>query len=65
MKQYKDRNKKEVLQDIMQNRKEVSFKVLEQLEADGMLDDYDLFRIISDHYRDMYMFYYKRSIFCN
>ena len=57
MKKYKKKEKQDKLKGIMHNRSQVSFRVLEQLEQDGIIEDYDLFRVISDHFNDMYMFY--------
>ena len=57
MNKYQDKNKQNKLEGIMHNRQQVSFKVLEQLERDGILEDYDSFKIISEHFSDLYMFY--------
>lgn len=57
MKKYKEKEKQDKLKGIMHNRSQVSFRVLEELERDGIIEDYDLFRVISDHFNDMYMFY--------
>ena len=61
MKEYQDEFKKRKIQDVMQQRTPVSFKVLEQLEADGMLEDYDLFRVLSEHFKDIFMFYMDKK----
>lgn len=57
MKKYEDKNKQNKINEIMQGRNEVSFRVLEQLEKDDILEDYDLFRIISKHFTDLFIFY--------
>ena len=33
------------------------FKTLENLECDGRIAEYDTFQILSEHYKDMKMFY--------
>lgn len=57
MKKYEDKNKQNKIKEIMQGRCEVSFKVLEQLEKDDILEDYDLFRVVSKHFPDLFVFY--------
>lgn len=59
MKKYKDTNKQFKLVCIMQNRRSISFKELKQMQQDGILEDYDLIKIESDHFKDMYIFYYN------
>lgn len=57
MKKYKEKEKQDKLKGIMHNRTQVSFRVLEQLEADGIIEDYDLFRMIRQYFDDLYVFY--------
>ena len=59
MNKYKDKNKQQNLLDIMQNRKTIAYKDLKQMQEDGILEDYDLIKIESDHFKDMYMFYFN------
>ena len=57
MKKYKEKEKQDKLKGIMHNRSQVSFRVLEQLEQDGIIEDYDLFRVISKIKKDLLVFY--------
>lgn len=57
MKKYKEADKQNKLRAIMYNRTQVSFKVLEELERDGIIEDYDLFRMIRYYFDDLYVFY--------
>lgn len=57
MKEYADKTKKQMLKITMQDRNEIDFRQLKQMQEDGILENYDLFRISSDHFRDMYMYY--------
>ena len=57
MKEYTEKSKKQEIKAIMQNRTPVDFRKLKQMEKDGVLENYDLFRIGSDHFRDMFMYY--------
>ena len=59
MNKYKDKSKQQKLLNIMQNRKTITFKELKQMQQDEILEDYDLIKIESDHFKDMYMFYYN------
>lgn len=56
MNKYKDKTKQEKMQEIMLNSKQVSFKVLQQLERDGIIEDYDTFTVTSD-FKDLLVFY--------
>ena len=58
MKEYTDKTKRQMIKGIMQDRRPISFKQLEQMQKDGVLEDYDLFRIASDHFADMFMYYF-------
>ena len=57
MKKYKEKEKQDKLKGIMHNRTQVSFRVLEQLERDGIIEDYDLFRVVSKIKKDLLIFY--------
>lgn len=57
MNKYKDKSKQQKLLNIMQNRRSITFKELKQIQDDDILEDYDLIKIESDHFNDMYMFY--------
>ena len=57
MKEYEDKKKQILMHELMLGRRKVSFKVLEQLEEDGILEDYDLFRMIRQYFDDLYVFY--------
>lgn len=57
MRKYKEKNKQSALVSTMQNRRSITFKELKQIQDDDILEDYDLIRIESDHFKDMYMFY--------
>lgn len=58
MKEYNEGDKKKRIQDM----KRMSFGALEQLEQDDMLEEYDLFGIMSDHFPDMDMVYMDREL---
>ena len=57
MNKYKDKSKQQKLLNIMQNRKTITYEDIKQMQQDGILEDYDLIKIESDHFKDMYMFY--------
>lgn len=57
MKKFEDKNKQDRFQALVQNKQRVSYRLLRELESLGMIEDYDLFRIISNQFNDMYMFY--------
>lgn len=57
MNKYTDRAKQRKLDDIMRNRRSITFSDLQQLENDGIIEDYDLFRVLSEHFERMYVFY--------
>ena len=59
MNKYKDKNKQQNLLNIMQNRRFINYIDIKQMQQDGILEDYDLIKIESDHFKDMYMFYYN------
>lgn len=58
MNKYKDKSKQQKLLNIMQNRRFINYRELKEMQQDGILEDYDLIKIESDHFKDMYMFYY-------
>lgn len=58
MKKYKEKEKQDKLKEIMHNRTQVSFRVLEELERDEIMEDYDLFRVVSKIKKDpLFIFY--------
>lgn len=57
MKEYEDKTKKWKIRNIMHLRTPVAFRVIEELEADGMIEDYDTFRGVSERFNDVYIFY--------
>lgn len=58
MKEYKDKNKQQKMKILMHNRTQVSFKVLQQLEKDNIIEDYDIFRVVSKIKKDpLFIFY--------
>ena len=58
MKKYEDKNKQQKIKILMQNRTQVSFKVLQQLEEDNIIEDYDTFRVVSKIKKDpLFIFY--------
>ena len=57
MNKYKDKSKQQKLLNIMQNRRFINYKELKQIQDDDILEDYDLIKIESDHFKDMFMFY--------
>ncbi len=59
MNKYKEKYKQQKLLGIMQGRKTITYKDIKQMQQDGILEDYDLIKIESDHFKDMYMFYYN------
>ena len=58
MKRYKDKTKQQQIDDIMQNRRTIDYRGLDRLKKDGIIEDYDVVRILSEHFREMYMFYF-------
>ena len=56
MKEYQDKSKQDKLQEIINNKTRISYRVLQELERDEILEDYDLFSVISN-LDDMYVFY--------
>ena len=59
MNKYKDKSKQQKLLNIMQNRRSITYKDIKQMQQDGIFEDYDLIKIESDHFKDMFMFYYN------
>lgn len=57
MNKYQDKYKQQKLLGIMQGRKAITYKDIKQMQEDGIFEDYDLIKIESDHFKDMYMFY--------
>lgn len=57
MKKFEDKNKQDRFQALVQNKQRVPYRLLQELEQLGMLEDYDFFRIISNQYDDVYIFY--------
>lgn len=57
MKKFEDKNKQDRFQALVQNKQRVSYRLLRELEQLGMIEDYDLFRVISNQHDNMYMFY--------
>ena len=43
--------------DRIKHRDLITFSELQQLEKDGMIEEYDLFSISSEHFRNIRMFY--------
>ena len=63
MKEYKDETKKWIIRNLLHTRKPVAFKVVEQLEADGMIEDYDTFEVLSDVAKNPQLFYLDREFY--
>ena len=57
MKKFEDKQKQDRFQALVQNKQRVSYRLLRELESLEMIEDYDLFRIISNQFNNMYMFY--------
>lgn len=57
MKEYEDKIKKWKIRNIMHLRTPVAFRVIEELKANGMIEDYDTFRGVSERFNDVYIFY--------
>lgn len=63
MKEYEDKTKKWKIRNLMHSRTPVSFRIVEQLESDGILENYDLFEVISDLMENIKVFYMNKGFY--
>ena len=55
MKNFEDKTKQDKFQEMVQQRKSVSYRLIRELEKLGLLEDFDLFRVVGS--KKTYLFY--------
>lgn len=63
MKEYEDKTKKWKIRNVMHSKTPVAFRVIEELESDGMIEDYDTFEVISDVIDNIKIFYMDNQFY--
>ena len=63
MKEYTDETKKWRLRNLIHSKDLFDYTTLSTLQADDILEDYDLFRIKSDHFDNMFMYFFDGGFY--